>query len=614
MPEDMMSLTDEALYERMCELRESIKAQPADPGRIRESPLGKEVRRRAKADLFFLTKYFIGYGDKKNELITEDTHRRVCNLFVKKDDRHEIAEQDDRKERLLLYPRGGLKSTIDIHDAVQWILSFPDIRILFLTAAKDLAIGFLDDLKTCFLVKLDIPSFMNIFFSEFCLTEDAFQKMNMFEFLTPQRKIERKEPTVLASSIESTLSGFHFDVIKADDMVSNANSETEEQCKKVSKNFYINRKMLMPFGYLDYIGTRYHDMDHYGDLLDKNVGEFKKENGPCWELSENQSTGFKVLVGKAWQPKPGFEGKPFLDLQENEVFLLFPEHLSFRFLRQEYARDEISAESQYQQNPRQRITTTFDKPLLTKCTVPFTQIPYNGPISITWDFAFSKKKGRDYSTASVAIHDERGRIFVVDLVRSRFQPTALAKAVVDLAMKWKYPFIIGIEDAAGSQFLAPTIMLEAQKTGDERVIAVCSKIDWFPPDQQKDAKQTRMAALHPWMVHDRLFFVNTLPYLEILYKEFEMCLVSHHHDDIPDVISQQPRYAQRFATMIDKKEIQTWSKEEAAWNLLFCDGTDPFGRIGLGVTPPPVVVSDEEPKAETPSEDLPPILGTGLYG
>ena len=970
MPEEIQNLTDEGLYKRMCDLREGLKAQPMDPGRVRESPLGQEVRRRAKQDLYFFSKYFVGYTQEQNAFMTEDVHRRVCDLFVKKDPSKEIGEQDHRKERLLLYPRGSFKaldldtkiptphgfvlmrdiavgdvvfdetgrttavvevgpvfenrpcyevefstgekivadaghlwetdarrdrdakrngrlkqkyvpcpsvkttedlaqsvfcrkehnhrirvanaliiekkrysiapyvlgcwlgdgtsstgqitiadqeianeiakegeiirptatkyrwvfnggsahedyrkhsgksfssrlrklglisnkhiplaylrgsyeqrlallqglmdtdgscsktgvcsfsntnallveqvkqllaslgfkpsnigcydavlnstvvgkfyvvlfkayndtvifrlprkqkrlrpqgritlqkyrhivavravesrpvrciavaakrhlylvgescipthnSTIDVHDGAQWILNFPDIRILFLTAAKDLAVGFVDDLKSVFVVKLEKPSFMNIFFPEFCVTEEALQKMNMYEFTTPERKIDRREPTATASSIESTLSGFHFDVIKADDMVSNSNSDTEEQCKKVSKNFYINRKMLMPFGYLDYIGTRYHDVDHYGDVLEKNVGEFKTEKGPCWELIENTTTGFRVLIGRAWQPKPGFEGKPFMELKENEVFLLFPQYLSYSFLRQEYSKDEISAESQYQQNPRQKMLVTFDRALLIGHTVPFTKVPYNGPISITWDFAFSKKKGRDYSTGCVAIHDEKGRIFIVDLIRGRFQPTELAKAVVDLVLKWKYPFVVGIEDAVGSRFLEPAILLEAKKTGDQNVIAVCSKIDWFAPEQQKDAKKTRMASLHPWFSNDRLFLVDVLPYLEVTYKEFEMCLASHHHDDIPDVISQQPRYAPRLQMLMDKNEIQTWSRDEAQWNITFEEGADQFGRIGMGgfeVPLNPMVLPEENISTQVPAPGMDPILGAGLSG
>ena len=607
---EFQTLSNDDLYKIMVQARVDYKKKFPLP-----EPVKEEVRRRAKQDLFFLAKYFIGFGGEINHLIMESTHRRVCDLFVKKDASKEIGEQDDRKERLLLYPRGSFKSTIDNADTVQWVLNFPDIRILFLTAADDLAVSFLDEAKKQFVINLEDLSFMNLFFPEFCVAEDKLG--NAYEFTTPMRKIERKEPTIMASSIGSTLSGFHFDVIKADDAVSNKNSESEEQCQKVTKNFHINRKMLMAFGYLDLIGTRYDDMDLYGDAIEKNVGELKTERGPCWELVDNLSTGFRILIGRGVVVKPEFveKGITFADATEEQCDLIFPEYLTFAFLKKEYHKDEISFEGQINQNPRQKVNAVFDKALLLKHTVPYTQIPVNGLISITWDFAFSRQKGRDYSTASVVMHNDKAQMFVVDLVRERFTPNALAKKVVELAARWR-PFVIGIERASGSDFLEGSIIAEAKKLDRPEVLAVCSKIDWFTPDQQKDAKRTRMASLHPWLVNDQLFFAAHLQHLEVLYDEFGRCLSSHHHDDIPDVISQQPRYAPRVALMIEKKEIQTWNREDAAWNLLFEENCDEYGRPGMGYVPPvdlgPPV--PDSPPAESSHPDLPPMLGSGLTG
>ena len=592
--------------------------QPVAADAIKASPLGQEVCRRALTDLFFFAKYFEGFEGKKNDKITEETHRRVCDFFVKKDNRHTIEEQDYFKERLLLYPRGSFKTLIDRCDAAQWVLNFPNIRILFLTATKDLAIGILDELKGMFVFRTPEPSFMNIFFPEFCVTEHDLGKMDMFRFVSPMYKGGlRKEATVMANSIESSMSGFHYEVIKPDDMVSVPNSETEDQCKKVIKTFNINRKMLMSFGYLDFIGTRYHDMDIYGQMLEKNVGEIKRDSAPCWERFKNETAASLYLIGIAWKPKTGFEGKRITELEPDQVHLLFPEMLSYAFLRQDYIRDEDSHESQYLQNPRPKSEVDFDKPMLLKHTVPYNNIPYNGPIVQVWDFAFSKKKGRDYSTGVCAIFDDQGRLYIVDLVRNRFKHTELAKAIVDLAERWKYPAMIGIEDAAGSRNLEPVILIEAKHRNNQDLYDVLKRIDWFPPDQQKDAKKQRMRALHPWLMMDRLWFYNSLPHLSTLYDEFERCLVSHHHDDIPDVVSMIPRYAPRIQVAMQKGEIRTWNAEEADWNLYFEEGTDQFGRIGMrgfDTPPAPQPIIETGLPSEVPAPGFEPVLGSGLTG
>jgi hypothetical protein len=94
-------------------------------------------------------------------------------------------------------------------------------------------------------------------------------------------------------------------------------------------------------------------------------------------------------------------------------------------------------------------------------------------------------------------------------------------------------------------------------------------------------------------------------------------MTSHHHDDIPDVLGFQPNYAPFMRQLIDKKEIVTVSKEQAAWNLMYEEGADAFGRVGVGgaPTPQPVVqlVKEDEVRADAP-EGMDPILGAGILG
>src|SRR5271154_3927364 len=621
MSENLTELTHEQLYERMVEVRKELP--PKETALFEKycqamptSPLGLEVRRRSKRDLFFLTKYLIGWDNKKNDMIVDHVHQRVCDLFVQKDDSKSIADQDHRKERLLLYPRGGLKNRLHICDTAQWILNFPDIRILFLTAADDLAVGMVDVVKSFFIIKLDEPSFMNLFFSEYCVPETKTALGNAFEFTCPKRTIKQLEATVMASSVTSTMAGFHFDVMKADDAVSERNSENDDQCIKVTNKLDKMRNMLMVYGYFDRIGTRYHEIDNYGHTLESClVGDIERQSGPCWELIDVKSSGLRILIGRAIVLKAGNEAKTYDEAGEEGCDLLYPEYMSFSWLMNKYHNNEVVFEGQQNQNPRPKSHITFDRPLMMAHTVPYKQQPISGPVAITWDFAFSQKKGRDYSTAAVGVWNDKGQLFIMDLVRARFNHTTLAKAIVDLAEHWR-PMIIGIEDAAGSKFLEYEIIDQANKRGRADVAAVCGRIDWFVPEQQKDAKKARMASLYPWLTNDRLYFSAHLPYLEILYSEFEKCLVSHHHDDIPDVISQLIRYAPRMNNLIQKNEILTMSREDAVWNLMFEEGTDAHGMRGLGVVSQPITppLHDEGPTAQSCYLGLPSLLGAGLVG
>jgi phage terminase large subunit-like protein len=641
-------IPDDVLYEYLTrvDVRNSLR-NLASLG-LDKVPLSKEVRRRSKTDLFWLVKYFC-WGtnpagvDKhiKENRITREEYQIVCDFFVQKNPEKEIGDQDSFKQRLILWPRGGFKSTIDVCDAVQWILNFPEIRVLFLTGVDDLAIGFVKELKGHFAAKEDDVSLMNFFFPEFCMTEKELDAGNQFEFTCPvwaAKKVHRKEPTVLASSIGSTKSGLHFEIIKADDAVCDKNSESPEQCQSISKKIFLSKKLLRPGDYyFEMIGTRYAEEDHYGVLIEKNVGDIKTNRQPALEYTENYSTCTKILIGRAITIKPEvakqlkIEGKPvtYKEAGIEGCDLLLPKIMPYPWLLREFGENEETFEGQLNQNPRSATFSIFERDKLILATVPFTELPSRGPVSQTWDFAFSKKKGRDYCTASSAIWNDKGQFFVHDLIRARFTPSDLAKAVVDFALKYR-PYVVSIEDASGSKLLEPAIKSEALKTGDAYIIGLFNRIDWVSAETNKDAKKIRMAALQPWLDDGRMKFAAHLPFIGVLYDEFEKCMGASHHDDIPDVISRQLKHAPAMAQSIAKNETQTWSKVEAGWKLLFEeDFASPFGGFLLTHNPetgelnwvtspiaqPIVAVPEDSGMRSSPAPGgLEPILGSGILG
>jgi len=612
------------------------------------SDLAVEVCRRSRTDLYWMSRWFTwptnpeGAGKPISEnLVTWEEYGPLLSTYIVKDDSKTIAEQSEIKNRMILWPRGGLKSTVDIVDTTQWILNFPEIRILFLTAADDLAEGFVKETKGHFIAHPDEPTWMNLFFPRFCVPESY--KEDSFQFTCPvwaERKLERKEPTVLASSIVSNLSGKHFEVLKPDDMVSNINSQNEDQCKKVSKKFGINRKMLRPWGYVDFNGTRYSDADHYGTVLDKyTVGSHQDSKGPCWEKIVNEQDSWIILVGRGIAIKPErsreleAENKPinYETAGEAGCNLLVPGLLPYKTMMKDWRADPDAFESQINQNPRPASTTIFDRPLLIKSTAKFLEIPISGPCTQVWDFAFSQKKKRDFSTGSNVMWDEKGGMFALDLLRDRYKPNDLAQAVVDFARKWR-PTLIAVENAAGSQFLEDSIINKAKETNDEYIIKLCSTIDWFPVDTTADAKRTRMAQLHPLMVTGYCKLSEHLPGLSTAYDEFERCMQtarsSSVHDDIPDVLSHHLRYAPRIRQSIAKNEIHTYSRADASWNILFggSDGSlyggqttgavDPWGNPNAMMPAPVPIVPLNIPEVSTESyaDGVPSILGAGIIG
>src|ERR1035441_567497 len=97
--------------------------------------------------------YFLCHLLEKYNQTTVFSHEEICNsFFVRKDPTFITFEQfanqyTDLKERLLLVPRGGFKSSIDMADCVQWIICFPEVTILVLTGVLSLANDFVGEIK-----------------------------------------------------------------------------------------------------------------------------------------------------------------------------------------------------------------------------------------------------------------------------------------------------------------------------------------------------------------------------------------------------------------------------------------------------------------------------------
>lgn len=569
--------------------------------KLKEKPLVQEVRRRCEQDLWFLGKYFLwdtdifGAGKPIEEnFMCEHVHRRVCDMFVVKDRSKPIGQQDWRKDRLILYPRGTGKSAWDRYDVVQWVLNFPDIRILYLTATLPLAQGFVGETKGHFIIRDDDPSLMNLYFPEFCFYQKNSGAAD--ELICPcalwvKKGLKRKEPTVRADAIDATGTGGHYEVIKSDDAVSEQNSANDAQCRKVSSGFAQKHKTLVPTGYSDKIGTRYAEEDMYGEDLQHNVGtNITRQSGDNWEIIDNPDLGLRILIGRSIVIQPKVreqlekEGREvsYKEAGADGCTLLFPELHTYKWCMSEYSKNEIIFEGQQNQHPRSSVNPVFDRPLLMRHTIPYNDriVPQSGPVSIFWDLAFSKKKGRDYCTGSAVIWNAQRQMIVIDMIRAKFKPFEFGKAFVDFARKHR-PYIIGVEKAGGSEMAHPGIMMEAEKTKDPYIINVCSRIDWVTPSNQIDAKKARMGALHPWIAGDMMYFLNTLlnSNLEPLYDEFERCMAPGlTHDDIPDNLGYQPKYAPSMMQAIIAQETDRFSSPDGAWQQVFDTSGELYGQ------------------------------------
>jgi len=219
---------------------------------------GMRVSLRAKclADPYFTCKYLIGYPD-----LYEPLHRPMI----------EHVAFTPGEEKLSLYPRGHLKTSVISVGYSTWrLLRDPNFRILITNAIKDNAIKIAWAIQQQFRTN---PR-MAWLFPEFIL---ANKRYSMERFNLPNKtETFRKEFSLESLSVESDIVSNHFDLAICDDLVSLDCLRSETENQKV-KTFYGSLNPIIDYsakyeGETRFctIGTRWHQNDLYGDMMDKN--------------------------------------------------------------------------------------------------------------------------------------------------------------------------------------------------------------------------------------------------------------------------------------------------------------------------------------------------------
>jgi phage terminase large subunit-like protein len=515
------------------------------------------ARFMCQTNLFFLCR-LLGYKDMSDDTYvwldgtTHNTHEEICNeFFVRKDPTYKTfkafaADYIEKKQRLLLVPRGGFKSTMNMADTVQYIISFPEVTVLVLSGVLKLAEKFIGEIKGHFTLEegsleyLDLLynkkthrpkemgdageySIFQMLFAEHCVPQEDGKAS---EFQTPATTAKGKEPTVFAASIEQNLAGFHVAVLKLDDVVTNENSLTLERLKAVNKQVSINQAMLHPGGFYDKIGTWYDQEDTYG----KDIQNSKKYE------EQGEDFPMKIYIRAAWWPNEEARkaGKIPEEMTKDDYDLWFdkPDQLCYQFLLTAKKTDEYFA-IKYLNDPTQMHAVKFPRELLVRKTVKAAEVPGTGLIVTAVDTAYSVKSWADYTVIITAlIHG--GRFYIIDMKRGRFDEYQLPKMIAATALQWK-PKTICIEDTGKAE---KYVQREAYREMDALKVRVPLRMVSLGQGSSKKSKAVKAGPVLRLIGDDRLKFVNTCPNLEELFDEVsKFGTASSVHDDIVDALA-----------------------------------------------------------------------------
>ncbi len=540
--------------------------------------------------------------DRLNKQLVTRSKFRYIVAVNKVDTRPTKCIMVDSPDNTYLVGRSYIKthnSSVNVADCVQWVICYPEITILIMTATLKLASMFIGELKEHFKMvesrtktdkgkkKYEIKSFRNeatgqwspslfqSLFVEHCIMPDDGLST---EFQTGACAPIDKEPTAMAASIEQTLAGLHYGLLKLDDVVSNENSNTDTRMEEVNKQVSISKGMLHPYGFIDYIGTWYDDADLYGQMLKNDDDVAKEENLKHLQIGSislgrfNSTVSMRIYVRACWWLTEAAlkDGKMDATAKEEDYELWFPERLPFKKLRKWWKSDKQFA-IKYLNNPRLIHEVKFPRELMIKRTIDHQYLPQQGTIVMVVDVAYSVKSWADYTVIMVGLV-HAGRFYVIDMNRGRFNEHQMPIMIANMAMKWK-PKRIAMEDSVGAKWIGK----ETRRELDKLRILIPIEYIGLGKGSAASSKQVKAQPVLRLLGDERLFFSKGCADLDVIYEELERFgQGTAAHDDIVSGVSLMVQHFGAYADMevrqqnpVSVEEDRAAAMEKERYNMIY---------------------------------------------
>lgn len=509
--------------------------------------LREDGRQLCKTNLLCLC-YVLGYTR-----IDPVIHKEALEWFIPRDLTKPVSEQGKGYplKGTLLYPRGTFKTTIDEADTVQELICFPlDCSVGVICANTKLADALVANIAAHFTkAKHALPTLFQALFPELLITPSQVEG-GVFSTALRQTEPPIKEAALMAFSVESGVSGWHFWRVKGDDIANNRNMKTEASQAEVWRNYTTSRKTLNPGGIEDKLGTRYGPNDPYGmELKNSRPGSYRYVSKPALRLLSGErldANGF---------PPP------------EDIELLFePLGLTYDKLREEYEMDYSSFMQQYMNDAFGDAEITFTEEMILAIQKPAEDMPLHGEMHLHWRLP-NRANGWTHAAAAVGIL-EKGRMFVVEVKHGSYRPSRLAREIVTLAKKHDTT-AVSIEDSPGARLLEAPILNYALTQG------YTLHVQWTEPYGDAAERDLTIKSLEPLMTAGRLILQENLSLSKRIFEQFtNYGMIAD--DGVPDVIARLcgalPVSILRSAPKAEDDIARRMAVERDHFNMLYGQG------------------------------------------
>lgn len=476
----------------------------------------KQIREAAEADLITFIKLV------HPQRVIGGVHEELCRWWTR---------QGAKEHQLVLLPRDHGKSAYVAYRVAWWITKYPWIRILYISSTSNLAekqLKFIKDILDSKIYRRYWPEMINA-------EEGKREKWTNSEVSVdhPKRKAEAvRDPTVFTGGLTTNLVGLHCDIAVLDDVVTGDNAYTEEGRQRVREQYSLLSSIEGTDSQEWVVGTRYHPVDLYSNMLEMNVEIFNDEGEvintePVYEIFARQVEDVGDGTGQfLWPRQQRHDGKWFgFDIKV--LATKRAKYLDKTQFRAQYYNDPNDMESA---PVKSEFFQYYNKGLVQKQN---GQVFYNGKrlnVFASIDFAYTTNKKSDYTSIVVVGIDAYSNYYVLDI--DRFKTDSIKvyfDRILEMHNRWFFRKLRA--EVTGAQ----SIIVKDLKENYIRQYGLNLSVEEYRPNRHIGTKEERMAAaLNPRYENLQMWHYKG-GNCEIL--EGELVLQNPPHDDIKDCLA-----------------------------------------------------------------------------
>lgn len=466
----------------------------------------KELQaRKYTTDLFEFNRKILKVEDGGNAVPLSAFHRELCDYIMLPDDK-----------KLVLVPRGHLKSTlITVGYSLLRVAQNPEVRGLIANATYDMACSFLSQIKKHI-------QYNEVFKDYYGDMSTGAEKWSENMITIPKRKaFAKKEATLTAYGMGGNLVSQHYDFIIGDDLVNRDYVTSTEMIEKTVLFYKDALDLLEPGGVFIIIGTRWHDADLYGWIMDK-------------KNPEQVYKSFSSFIRKAYTGN--------LETGEN-LDVLFPEKYNADILRGlKINKGPYEFSTQYLNDPIPTEKAKFKTDWFKLCLEDELKVRELNLFTMV-DPAIGQRKDSDKTAIVTIAVDQWNNWFVVNIIWDHMLPNDIINYIFS---NWEqyHPKKIGVE------------MVSYQKSLQYALVDEMRRRNIFLPIVELKAEKSkaeRIEGLIPRYANGAIYHLEQCPFRSDMEDQLMRYPVAKH-DDIIDALA----YGLQISVQARKPSVRRW--------------------------------------------------------